>query len=486
MKSVFRDNWEESFIFDSLSDNSFCGKDFLKEILRYRKMLEGIGFQKGDILCFIMSNSFDLLVLYFASLMMELIIVPIDPYKGEEEIKCILSQLNYKYVIVDSNIDYLDKKKMIRELKNIHDIKEDVSSDKLNIFDKLDYNRLFLVTFTSGSTGIPKGVMHSFNNLVLSTVAFGKRFNFGKESIFYHNLPMTYMAGILNLIILPFVFGGKIVIGERFSISNFMHFWDTPIKYSVNSFWFIPTIIALLLKLDRGNSGIEYARGRNIIGCVGTAPLNNHLKESFEKKYAIPLYESYGLSETLFVTTNHPSIRQRENSVGELLPGVELEFAQDKEILISVPWMFLGYFNQETNDYFKHGKFISGDNGGIDSDGFLYITGRKKDLIIKGGINIGPKEIENFISRFNLFAEYVVLGLEDDALVEKIGCFFVPKDTFSLEMKKTLNLEIGKKLGKDYCIDEFVQLESIPKNINGKIDKLKLKNMYQNALVKNP
>lgn len=474
LKDIFKENWNEIFIFDGLNDRELSYMNFCNMILNCKETLEGMGIEKNDVVCLIMSNSIDLAILYFTSLIMQLTVVPIDINKGENDIKEILSQLKYKAII--SNIPDLEipEKEIIdiNEFKDIFSKKIELDINELNVFDGLDYNKIFLITFTSGSTGVAKGVMHSFNNLIMSALAFKQRFNFNKRNIFYHNLPMTYMAGILNLIILPLVSESKIVIGERFNISNIMRFWDIPIRYSANTFWFIPTIVALLLKLDRGDQGINYARRNKLLGCVGTAPLNYKMKIEFETKYHIQLYESYGLSETLFITTNSPHRPQIENSVGEMLEGVETVILEDGEIAINVPWMFLGYTNIEIGGYFKKGKYLSGDIGRIDNKDFLYITGRKKDLIIRGGINISPKKIEDFIFELEAFEETVIMGFEDINLGEKIVCYFVPKKGQDSEnTKKKLNREIIEKLGKDYHIDEFIKLEEIPKTNTGKADK---------------
>jgi long-chain acyl-CoA synthetase len=482
LKDIFKNNWKEIFIIDGVKGNVFSYQDFFGVMLRYKEKLEKIGLKKGDIICLMMSNSIETVALYFASLLMQLIVVPIDINKGEDEIKETLSQVKYKTIISNvSGLDFLPHEKI--EIEDFHEIlyeRGKVDIDEVDIFDDIDYDKIFLITFTSGSTGMPKGVMHSFNNLVLSALAFRKKFNFGREHIFYHNLPMAYMAGILNLIILPFVSESKIVIGERFGISSIMRFWDIPVKYSVNVFWFIPTIVTLLLKFDRGNKGIDYAHKTKIIGCVGTAHLNRQAKITFQKRYKIPLYESYGLSETLFVTTESPNEPKIEDSVGKVLEGVNLAFCEDGEIAINVPWMFLGYINDEAERYFKDGKYLSGDIGKIDKNGVLTITGRKKDLIIRGGMNISPKRIEDFISMFEIFEESVILGFEDFNLGEKIVCFFVPRvGVYNEDKKKMLNQKIIERLGKDYQIDEYVKLDEIPRNINGKIDKLRIREMYK-------
>lgn len=475
---IFKKNWKTEFLSDCRIEKKFSYEEFFSMILRVKEKLEQLGFKKNNIVCLIMTNSIELVVLYFASLLIELTVIPIDPNKGKNEIEKILSLVNYNGIIFNTlDLEFGNNKIKSDIFTNILFEKRPSDYNELEIFSKIDYERVYLITFTSGTTGAPKGVMHSFANLVRSAFAFNKRFLFNEKSIFYHNLPMSYMAGILNLLVLPFICGSKIIIDERFEISKIRNFWQLPIKYNANTFWFIPTVLALLLKLDRGNDGIEYARNNKITGCVGTAPLNNQVKTAFQEKYNIQLYESYGLSETLFISTNY-SKNDIPKSTGKLLDGVSITFSEENEIEVSVPWMFLGYVNQERNSFFRDEKYLTGDIGEI-KEGFLFITDRKKDLIIRGGVNISPKKIEDFIGESGIFEEGTVLGYEDRYLGERTVCFFVKKDKYSEEMKKKLNLQIIESIGKDYHIDEFVRVDNIPKNLNGKIDKPKIREIYK-------
>ncbi|MCX6984810.1 MAG: class I adenylate-forming enzyme family protein, partial [Lentisphaerae bacterium] len=235
----------------------------------------------------------------------------------------------------------------------------------------------------------------------------------------------------------------------------------------------------LLFKLDRDPRGTDYASRTQITACVGTAPLDYQVKLNFEGKYKITVYESYGLSETLFVSTNCPSAPQVKGCVGVLLEGVSLRFGPDTEIMIGTPWNFLGYSNIGTEEFLNGRRFRSGDFGELDDKQMLFIRGRKKDLIIKGGMNISPRRIEDFIGGFKFFHEFAVLGLKDIVLGEKIACFFSPvENAYNDSRSKELNSAIIANLGKDYAIDEFILLDPLPKNTNGKIDKLKIKDMY--------
>lgn len=479
LKDLLTENWKEVFLVDGINDKQIHYSEFFSMVLRGKEQLQKYGLKENDIICLFLHNSLEFLILLFSSLLLQLTVVPIDVTKGKTDIQEILNAMRYSIVIHDKEIDSVFNKIHINDFTSSLNQQHESDFSQLDIFTKVNYDKLFLITFTSGSTGKAKGVMHSMNNLMSSAIEFASKFQFNSTNVFYHNLPMSYMAGILNLIVLPFISGSKIIIGERFDITNAMKFWDLPIKYSANTFWFTPTILSILLKLDRGTKGAQYGLANKIIGCVGTAPLALRTKNDFQKKYGIHLYESYGLSETLFVSTNYPN-NDLENSVGIPLNGTTLDFANDNEILLSVPWMYLGYVNVETESYFVNKLYLSGDLGEI-KDGHLRITGRKKDVIIRGGINISPKKTEDLIYDMSIFDEITVLGLSDDYLGEKTVCFYSTKAANSMDdtTTKNLNQKVINLLGRDYQIDEFVQLEQIPKNSNGKIDKPKIREIYK-------
>jgi long-chain acyl-CoA synthetase len=481
---IFRNNFENDFIYDGLEQRTLSYRDLFIYALNGRDILDELDKYNSGKIAIIVRNSLDLLILYFAALIKGIAVIPIDPTKGDWAIKETLSEAQCDIVICDdirrlnniiSNVRAISSDSIINDLY----AKRESGNRELAVFHCVDFNKPYTITFTSGTTGKPKGVMHSFSNFFMSALSFGECFNFNSKNVFYHNLPMTYMAGILNLIFLPFLSESKIVIGERFDTSSVFNFWDIPIKYRVNTFFFIPVIISFLLKFDRGTTGVKYAEKTRVTACVGTAPLNKQVQHDFENKYGIQLYESYGLSETLFVTTNSPLKNGLRKGVGRLLDGVKIDFYDDGEILIDVPWRFLGYYNVETSQYLDGGKFISGDIGEPDSDNMLTIIGRKKDLIIKGGVNISPQKLVDEILKLKLFGECTVIGIEDPALGEKTLCCYTLGDkAFSLETKKALNRHILQHLGRDYLIDEFLQMTELPKNINGKIDKSQIKQIY--------
>jgi long-chain acyl-CoA synthetase len=474
---IFSRNLDKVFVIDAKSGTTLTYLQFFERAVIYSGKLKRLGVGPGKTLVLILNNSLDLFILYMAGLLSEARLIPIDPFKGIESIKDILKQIEYQAIIIDSNLSGIKsiKKISLEKFKKTPLRESRAGKISLEIFNHIDYEKPYLISFTSGSTGVPKGVVHSFGNLIRSALSFGNRFGFGEKNVFYHNLPMTYMAGILNQLLMPFICGSRIIIGERFSVISAANFWNYPIRYSANTFWLNPTILSMLLKLDRGTKGIRFAKKKRITVCVGTAPLGYRLKKEMEEKYKIKLCESYGLSETLFVSVEDPLGVRVKGSVGKKLPGVNLRFAPDGEIIIEAEWMFLGYANQSISRTARSREFPSGDIGLIDKNNLLHIVGRKKDLIIRGGINISPKKLEDFIVELDYFGDCVIIGMEDEILGEKIVCFYENNKKFKEEA--LINRKIIEKIGRDYRIDEFIRLKEIPKNVNGKVDKLRLKRM---------
>ncbi|MFH1077801.1 MAG: class I adenylate-forming enzyme family protein [Patescibacteria group bacterium] len=481
---AFRAHADASCLIDAHDGRSWTYREYLDEAVSCAARLRAHGLAGGETVVLIMGNSVRLLVLYLASLLGGYTVVPIDPLKGKDEVEGILSQIDVKLLITDvperagaarTTIDPAD-------LVPLGPTSGGGPSASVDALLTVDAASTFLIAFTSGSTGVPKGVRHSFGNLALSARRFAERFSFDEGNVFYHDLPMTYMAGILNLWLMPLLSGSSIVVGDRFSISSALSFWDDPIRHRVNTFWFIPAILSILLKVDRGTLGADYARQARVMGCVGTAPLDPRTKKMFMERYGIELYESYGLSETLFVSTERPGDRCAEGGVGSPLDGVEVTFGPDDEIRIRAEWMFQGYRHETDGDRDRGQTFDSGDIGTVDAHGHLAITGRKKDIIIRGGINISPRSIESVLADSDEIESAVVLGIPDGSLGEKTVCMYVPREgRFTERSLGTIGARVVERLGPACRIDEFFRLDDVPRNINGKIDMRALRALYGNA-----
>ncbi len=264
MLEVITNQFGDTFIIDAFNDKPFTYEHFFKNVYLYIDAFKELGLKRQDKLMLVLENSIDLVFLYFAGLLYDMTLIPIDPQKGQSEIQKIYQYEPNSWILHEDKIeiesDKLIKLELLKAHFNLQGLEQYFKSDLMNDLSKIDLDRVYLVMFTSGTSGEPKGVAHSFGNLLMSALSFSNRFGFNSSNIFYQNMPMTYMAGFLNQMIMPFITGGKIVVGNRFTISEVMNFWQYPIKYGVNTFWFNPTMLSLLNKLDRSEEGVNYAK----------------------------------------------------------------------------------------------------------------------------------------------------------------------------------------------------------------------------------
>lgn len=415
-----------------------------------------------------LDNSTKLVALYFATLFTDKVIVVVDPQKGKEEQQEIISQYPSYYLILDDKAD-------IFNFFNEEEYKLNIKQCVITNLETKDFFQDYLVTHTSGTTGSTKGVLHSIYNLLSTSFALGDKLQFKSGGTYLHIMPMTYMAGILNSIFFPFVFKQKIVIGPRFSIGTAIRFWETMVNYEVSALWLSPAMLMMIDKVDRKDTGEKYCLKHDVTFLIGTAALTGNVRKSFESRYHTKLLASYGLSETLFVSVETIDSNNSDDNVGELLDGVKISFGEGEELLISVPWMFKGYTNVSMETYFDGEYYKSGDIAKYKN--VLSITGRIKDLIIKGGMNISPSKIENEVLTNEAILECAVYGKRNGVGEELVCCSYVIKEGYeNPNIESDISKRIIDKLGVNYRIDKFERLKSLPRNINGKIDKRELIN----------
>ena len=453
---------ESVFIRDTKSGKDYSFGTFFSMVQQIGNKLEG----KYDEIIVCKENSFELCLLLFVCLIKNITVIPVDPRKENKELQEV--KKNHLGAGWISDADKFDFKSIEQQTVSI-----------IDLFVKVDFKKNFLITYTSGTTGISKGVIHSAGNLFINAYIFGKSLGL-QECCLAHIMPMTYMAGILNSLILPFVMKGKIVIFPRFEIKTMGIFWKNIDKYSINMIWMSPTMLNMISCYDKKGSKANYIRDNNVVFCVGTAPLSQNVKEKFERLFQTRVYQSYGLTELLLLTTENLETGRNINSVGKPIEGVQMKL-EDNELLVKVPWGFKGYTNEDSEICFSGLYFRSGDLAAF-QEGNLFISGRKKEMIIRGGIKINPREIEKVI--------YSVPGVEEcrvDAVIvddeEKICCYLVSIGSFTKCVEK-IKQEIACVLGSLYSIDYFIQMRELPKNLNGKIDSARLR-QYSDNVIKN-
>lgn len=474
-------DFNKTFVFDDINNEKLSYNQFFEYCINFAEVIESTC--KADSIVAIMENSVELAMLYFSVMLTDKKVLVIDPQKGKKEIQSTLESISDAKLIVDAKIE-LDS----QYNSNILDFEKtkgvyisDVKNIVLESLSNRDFQAPYLVTYTSGTSGVTKGVVHSLANLIHTAYALQEKVEAKPESCLLHVMPMTYMAGILNSIIYPFIAGASIIITERFSIKTARIFWNKVIMYNANLFWLSPAMLMMIEQLDRGTSGEEYCASNEMTFLVGTAALTDKMRQKFNLRYGVEVFASYGLSETLFISVETKNTLKKKDSVGEILRGVEHKLTGEGELLLDVPWMYLEYTNEDKESYFEGEYYKSGDLARLE-DGCLFITGRRKELIIKGGINISPVLIEECILKRAEIAECTVIGVKDKSGEEKICCVYVlgEMEEFPCEMEKMLRQDVTCELGKNYMIDYFWKVEKLTRNINGKIDKNQIRSVWEN------
>jgi acyl-CoA synthetase (AMP-forming)/AMP-acid ligase II len=508
---------DRPFLIDSVNERVFSFRQFDQLARSLAIKLHQQDIQKGDRVAILLNNCAEFAVLYFACLYLGAVAVPINLQFHKRDIEFILGHCGAKMVIYSPSTKGLvtpalleqdglrslcllpgaerDEKHGEPNTWSIDDTPAE-NVDQWQPFRDVTPDDIFTITFTSGTTSLPKGVSHRIGSLLQNAVIFNEELGLGPENCFSHVLPMTYMAGFLNTLLCPFLAGASVVLSRPFDARLVLEFWNTPIKYGVNTLWLVPAILSALMFIDRNPAGLAYCREHVKTVCVGTAPLPLKLKRDFEDKYGVELFESYGLSETLFVTTNSKKTEYLPGSVGQPLPGITLKIVgesapevphgEEGEIWIRTPFVTAGYLNYQTLqlDSSDLGEwFPSGDIGYLTPSGHLFITGRKKDIIIRGGVNISPRGAEDVLLGHESVAQVAVVGVPHELYGEEVVAVVRLKAGYALDdVRPALEGLCQDNLSAASVPTKFFQLDEFPVSATGKVQKAKLRELLLTKL----
>ncbi len=468
------------FVIDENTGKEYTYGDIFSASIRIADLIETM---KMPLLA-IMDNSTELLCMLLATSMTDVSIACVDPQKGPDEILGIVNECPERAISYAGNDDRVKQFLSNRMLFESVPVGENadpsaVKAETIRRYSHKDFSVPYLVTYTSGTSGKTKGVVHSFGSLLGAAFSLNRLIPLDDERRLLHMMPMTYMAGILNSVFYPMIGCASIIVGSRFSVQNASLFWKKVDRYSANVFWVSPSMLKMIMMFDRAGTGCSYCAKQNVIFLVGTAALDETLRHDFNTKYNVNVLAGYGLSETLFVSMETmDSLKNREKgSVGVFLDEVVYAIPEDTELQIKVPWMYLGYTNEDEKEYFAGDYYKSGDLVSVRGNQ-LYITGRKKDLIIKGGMNISPKLIEDCIISHAAISECSVFPVKTDG-EEKVCCAYVTKPGYDESIEKELRELVFDQLGRNYSIDQFWRKQELSRNLNGKIDKLKMRREWE-------
>ena len=458
-----------------------------KSASRLAHVLRRLGTRPGDRVIVMLPNCPEVTSSYGAILKAGGVIVPVIFLLGDKEVAHILADSEAGVVITSS--DMLWKVEgQIGVLKTLGHVllvdgdgdhrtlslaKETAGeADDFSTVERRD-DDLAVILYTSGTTGVPKGVALSHANLESNARSAAQLSELDRSGWGVAVLPLSHSYG-LTLMNAGHLLGSRAALLRWFNPEEVL---KTIQEFKAVSMSGVPTMFVYLLNFaDAGRYDTSSMR----LWGSGAAPLPAEIIEPFEKKFGGKIVEGYGLTEASPVVSAHRLSGARKlGSVGQPIPGVQVSIQDDEdrmmstgdvgEVCVKGPNVMVGYYKnpEETARTIRHGWLHTGDMGRLDADGFLYIVERKKDLIIRGGFNIYPREVEEALYAFPAVAEAAVVGVPDPLMGEEARAFVVLKNGAHATAEEVIAF-CQSRLARFKCPKEVRFVDSLPKSPIGK------------------
>jgi len=455
--------------------------------------LRALGVRKGDVVSVYLPNCPDYYYVWFGIVKLGAVFGPVNALFKGDEVRHVLSDSGAVALITSESL--LDTINAIRDgcpaLRHVVCLEGERpgATAYTSLIDQpeelepveIDRNDLTSIVYTSGTTGKPKGAMISHWNMVWNTMAASDASPLqpgeGRLGLI---LPLFHVnAQVTSLT--QFLTGGAVVMWERFSPSDF---WETVARYRPTTFSAVPTMLSILL-VSPVKEGLDLSSLVYVI--CGAAPLPVEIFQRFEEKFDLRIVEGYGLTEGTCVSALNPYWGVRKvGSIGLPIRGQPMKIVDDQmndvppgeygEIVLKGPNVMQGYYNnpEATAETIVDGWLRTGDMGYTDEDGYFFIVDRKKDMIIRGGENIYPREIEEVLFTHPQIQEATVIAKPDPIWGEEVLAVVVPVAGATLtedEVKEYCRQRLA-----DYKLPREVRFHTgLPKTLTGKVQKKVLK-----------
>ena len=434
------------------------------------------GLAPGDRILVLSGNSLEQLALFFACLASGVTYCTINVEVNAKHIAEMAGRLDPVLVVWGKDAERIDLGREAISLKALFD---DVLAHPTAVLPEIGEDGVAVIGFTSGTAAAPKGMIHNHGNYFWIADQTIDMWKLGPADrvLEYRSFswPSTHMLTVIPML----VAGGTIVFARRFSHSRF---FDWIAKYRPSMVIGVPTVVNMLL------NGTGPAPGRGFAGVrfmsSSTAPLMVSQHERFERSYGIELMQLYGMSEGGVVAGNHVGER-RIGSVGP--PGLYQNVRILDDNGAPLPADRIGEIEiggaQNASAYLLEGgevvpirgtRFKTGDLGYLDADGFLHVSGRAKDVIIRGGVNIAPLEIDNVLSRHADVSEAATIGVPDPIYGEAVVAYVASRAGAALT-SQDISRHCEESLPEFKRPSKIVVRDSLPKNASGKIDRTALR-----------
>ena len=439
---------DKPFLFAEADGRKWLFAEFDRAVNRSSNMLLSHGIHRGDVVSLFLPNSPEYIAAYFACWKIGAIAGPINSLLKPEEVEWVVQNSESKIILVNSSFipEINETPQTIAGIPTLRfdDLEEATSefSAELPTFD-IENDDEAIIIHTSGTTGKPKGCLLTHGNLLANARQITEWLGFNPDDRLLTVMPLFHMNAVTVTTMSALYCGGSTVVCPKFSASRF---WDIIDKYQITSFGSVATMLSLLLtNVERSTTKEQRSTKKLRFAMCGSAPVPSEVLNRFEQTFGVLVIEGYGLSEsTCRSTFNPPNEAHRPGSCGlpignevKVFDENDLEVPDGElgEIVLRGPNIFKGYFKnpEATEKAFANGWFHTGDIGYRDPDGFLYIADRKSDMIIRGGENIYPREIDDLLYTHPAVSAAAVIGVPDELYGEEVAAFIVLKDGFAIE-----------------------------------------------------
>jgi long-chain acyl-CoA synthetase len=490
----------------------FMGKDtsyaeFDQSIAKFASALRKLGIEKGDHVAFLLGNTPHFLITLYATMRLGATAIPINPIYTSDEISYILHNSQPKavialdmllplveqasgsfpfvsnYIICETTPETTAKlaalpDELRSKVKSFTQLSMSSTPDVLPV--DVAQNDTAVILYTSGTTGRPKGAMLTHENLFSNARDTADYLGISAEDRVIAALPVFHVFALTVVVNAPLLKGATLLLVPRFTPKDV---FDMAKEKQATVFAGVPTMYNFLYQTP-DSDGSDFSSIRLAISGGSSLPVA--LLHNFENKFNVRISEGYGLSEASPVTCFNPLDRDRKpGSIGTSILNVENRVVNELgddvpvgevgELIVRGPNVMKGYFNmpEETEATIRGGWLYTGDLARMDEEGYFFIVDRKKDLVIVGGYNVYPREVEEVLFAHPSVVEAAVIGMPDMDFGEAVHAYVVVKD--ESVTSEDLRAFCAEHLAKYKIPRQFEFLEELPKNTTGKILRRSLK-----------
>ena len=481
---------DKPFLFSEADNRQFTYTEFEAAVNRTARLLANSGVGKGDVISLLLPNSVEYVIAYFACWQIGALAGPINSLLKAQEIEYVISNSEAKALLVNS--EYLPIIEAIRDRLPLVITFDNEAAATSSVSDtetpgtEISAEDEAIIIYTSGTTGKPKGCLLTHGNVIANARQITRWLGFSEADRLLTMMPLFHMNAVSVTTMSALYAGGSTVVTQKFSASRF---WQIISEYQITSFGSVATMLSMLLTTypDGVPAGLNTRQLR--FAMCGSAPVPAEVLKRFEETFNCLVIEGYGLSEsTCRSTFNPPDERRRPGSCGVPI-GNEMCVVDEEdrevpngelgEIVLRGENILKGYYKNDVANAtaFRNGWFHTGDIGYRDADGFYYIVDRKSDMIIRGGENIYPREIDEVLYQHPDIAAAAVVGVPDELYGEEVAAVVVLKDGAKTSEQQVIDY-CKARLADFKCPKTVRFLDDIPKGPTGKLLKRELAKMF--------